>query len=328
MPGLAFDPMRRLLTAGLLSVALLTSCSPQPKKPSVTIFTLVTYDILDESIAGIKEGLAQEGYGPDAIDIREVNANGQTELLSSYAREITGTKPDLVVPVSTPVAQAVMAAAPPSQQVVFSTVTNPADIGYDKRPANLTGVADVVNYAANIALIRELFPKARRIGMIYNPSERNSQFGVTEAGKAARASGLDLILVTATNSNDAVNAARSLAGRVDVIYLGSDNTAASAIEGIVAATRAAKLPLIASDAGSVRKGALAAVSVDYRELGRAGGRLIARVLRERKPAGSYPAIRFEGRALVINQDAAKALGYTFPASVLARRPQRIGGAPG
>jgi putative ABC transport system substrate-binding protein len=326
VPNVFSSATRRMFVQGVVSLALLSSCAPQASKPDVVIFTLMTYDILDESIAGIKQGLAQEGYGPSAINLREVNANGQTELLSGYAREIVGGKPDVVVPVSTPIAQAVMAAAQSTQPIVFSTVTNPSDVGYDKRPANLTGVSDAVNYGANIALIRELLPTVRKIGMIYNPGERNSQFGIAETRKAAKHAGVELVLVTATNSNEAVTAARSLVGHVDALYIGSDNTVASAIEGIVATTRAGKLPIIASDAGSVRKGALAAVSVDYHELGVTAGRLVARVLREGKPAGTYTAVRFEGKTLVINQATAKGIGFTFPASVLARKPQIVGAA--
>ncbi len=322
-----FSATRRIIVLGLAALTLLSSCATQATKPSVVIFTLMTYDILDESIAGIKQGLAEEGYGPGAINLREVNANGQTELLSSYAREIAATKPNVIVPVSTPIAQAVMTAVPSTQAVVFSTVTNPADIGYDKRPANLTGVSDAVNYSANIGLIRELLPSAHRIGLIYNPAERNSQFGVAETTKAVRSAGMELVLVTATNSNEAVIAARSLIGRVDALYIGSDNTVASAIEGIVAATRGGKLPIVASDAGSVRKGALASVSVDYHQLGIAAGRLVARTLREGKAPGSYPAIRFQGNSLVINQSTASGIGFTFPASVLARKPQILGNAP-
>jgi putative ABC transport system substrate-binding protein len=315
---------RRTVTALLLVLAL-ASCAQPPERARVTIVSLMSYDILDESVAGIREGLAQAGYTGDAIEIREVNANGETTLLSGYAREIVATKPDVIVPVSTPVAQAIVAASSTTQPVVFSTVTNPNDIGYDKHPANLTGVADVVNYDANLALVRELVPAAKRVGMIYNPGERNSQFGVAASRKAATAHGIELVLVSATDSNSAVIAARTLVGRVDALYIGSDNTAASAIEGIVAATTAAKLPVIASDAGSVRKGALAAISVDYRKLGIAAGRLTAAVLREHKNAGQYPAVRFLGDTLVVNQTTADRIGMVFPPSLAARHPLVIRG---
>jgi putative ABC transport system substrate-binding protein len=133
-----------------------------------------------------------------------------------------------------------------------------------------------------------------------------------------------LTVVPASNSNEVVSAARSLVGRVDVIYIGSDSTAAAAMPGLVAVARDAKIPVIASDAGSVRNGALAAVSVDYRKLGKAGAELIANVLRTGKPAGEFPRIGFVGDTLVLNAETARIMDYSFPAAVLARKPQIIG----
>jgi putative ABC transport system substrate-binding protein len=314
------------ITAAMLMLAL-PACAPEPEKADVTIMNLMSYDILDESVAGIREGLQQSGYDAKSLEIRVVNANGQMDLLPSFAKEVVAQKPDLVIPVSTPVAQAVLQAAPQSQQVVFSTVTNPTDIGYDRRPANLTGVADVVNYRDNFRLMQALVPGLKTVGMIYNPGERNSQFGVREAQKAADELGIKLVLVTATDSNLAVNSARSLIGRVQVIYIGSDNTAASAIAGIVAATAPRGLPVIASDAGSVRNGALAAVSVDYHRLGVAAGKLAATVLREGKPAREYPLVRFVGDTVVVNQDTASLLKMTIPSTLLGKVPEVVKGKP-
>ncbi len=287
----------------------------------MVIYTLLSYPILDESIAGIREGLAARGFGPDKVTVREVNANGQTALLNSFAKQILDGKPDVVVPVSTPVAQAVVSAAPPAQQIVFSTVTNPADAGVGRKLPNLTGVSDVVNYEANIDLIRELFPSARRIALIYNPAEQNSQYALRELRPLLAARKLDLVPIPVSNSAEAVSATRALPGRADVLYLGSDNTAASAIDGIITAARRGKVPVIASDAGSVEKGALAAVSVDYRRLGRAAGGLIADVLATGKPAGQFPNVLFKGDRLILNEDAAQATGVTFSPSLRARSVQ-------
>jgi putative tryptophan/tyrosine transport system substrate-binding protein len=297
--------------------------APEPKQ-TVVILTPVPFDILDESIAGIREGLTQSGYGPDRLDVRVVNAGGQMQMLSGYSREILAGHPDVVVPVSTPATQAVVAAAPASQNIVFSTVTNPEAANVPANARNITGVSDVVNYRANILLVRELFPSARRLGTIYNPGDDAAVYGLRQLQTLAAAEGFQLRAVAATNSNEAVIAARSLADQVDVILIGSDSNAAAAMSGIVQAALAKRVPVVASDAGSVRSGALAAVSVDYRQLGRASGRLIVQVLRSGRPAGEAQRIAFVGNSLVANRATARSLGYTFPQSFVARHPAMVG----
>lgn len=123
-------------------------------------------------------------------------------------------------------------------------------------------------------------------------------------------------------SDEVVAAVRTLSSRADVLYIGSDNTVASAIDGVIAAARHLRLPVIASDAGSVEKGAIAAVSVDYRKLGLSTGILAADVLRSSKPVSAFPNILFKGDLLVINPAAAEAIGFPIPHTVRARA-QRV-----
>lgn len=316
----------QLLISVVASLSLLAGCShpaSTPKK-SVAIFNLLSHPILDASVQGIKDGLAANGYGPDAIDITEVNANGEMDKLDAFTRELLARRPDVIVPVSTPVTQAVVKIAPPGQNIVFSTVTNPADAGMDRHPQNETGVSDAVNYKANIELIRELLPAARRIGIIYNAGERNSQFGIDQvkavvAGMELPGGGhFALDLVTVASANDVAAAAASLVRRVDVFYVGSDNTVVGALPALLKAAVEAKKPVIASDSGSVDQGALAAVSVDYQKLGRKTGDLVAQVLKTGAPAGDIPNVVFTGDSLILNAKAASRIGFTFPDAIRAR----------
>jgi putative tryptophan/tyrosine transport system substrate-binding protein len=323
------SPSRGLLRRTLIAAALamLVSCSPRTETaeapPRVVIYTLLSYPILDQSITGIKASLARNGYDGDAIQLVELNAGGQTQVVDSMAREALASHPDIIIPVSTPIAQAVARAADPDQRIVFSTVTNPADIGFAAPARNLTGVSDAVNYQANVELIRALFPQARRIGVIYNASERNSQFGVAQTRQAAEAAGMTLVTITASTSAEVVSAVRSLAGRVDVLYIGSDNTVAAAIDGVVAAAADIRLPVIASDVGSVERGALAAVSVDYELLGERVGDIVVEVLRNNRRPSEIEPVSFVGNQLVINSATARRMNYTFPQSVMQRNPQVV-----
>lgn len=286
--------------------------------PTVAIFNLLSHPILDASVSGIKAELTDEGYSGAKVNVREVNANGEMDKLDAFARELLAIRPDVIVPVATPTAQAVVKAAPTEQNIVFSTVTNPEDVGISKHPANLTGVSDAVNYEANVDLMLELFPDAKNVGIIYNPGERNSEFGMSKVRELAGKHKLNLRIVAVANGSEVEAAARSLLRQVDVFYVGSDNTVVGALPALLKVAQEGRKPVIASDSGSVEQGALAAVSVDYEKLGRSVGRLVAEILRSNKRAGQIPNIVFVGDALVLNQKAASALSYTFPPSVVKR----------
>jgi putative tryptophan/tyrosine transport system substrate-binding protein len=306
----------------LLLALVLAGCSKSEKgdeRPhTVVIYNLMSHPILDASASGIKSALIDEG-----VKVIELSANGDISKVSAFAIEALNTKPDVIVPISTPVAQAVIKEAPASQKIVFSTVTNPSDVGLDKKPKNVTGVSDVVNFGANFDLIFELFPKTKMIGIPYNAGERNSQFGVDQIRALADKRGIKVQLVTVASSQEVVDAARSLLDKVDVIYVGSDNTVVGAMAGLIKISREKRVPVIASDSGSVQEGALAAISVDYEQLGRRAGRLVSEILKSNKMPGEIQPIRFMGDTLILNNRAAQALGYEFPAAIRARAQKII-----
>jgi putative ABC transport system substrate-binding protein len=201
---------------------------------------------------------------------------------------------------------------------VFSTVTNPADVGMDKAPSNVTGVSDAVNYEASLALIKEWFPAASKIGVVFNPGEPNSQFGVSELRRLAGPMGLTLELVPISRSDEVSIAAQSIVERIDAFFVGSDNTVVGAIAGLVKVAEQQHVPVFASDSGSVSQGALAAVSVDYKKLGRRVGMIVADLIRNPRPAGQIPSEIFVGDTLIINAKAARRLGVAVPAQMRAR----------
>jgi putative ABC transport system substrate-binding protein len=153
--------------------------------------------------------------------------------------------------------------------------------------------------------------------MIYNAGERNSQFGVEETQRFAAARGLELKLLAIANPGEVADAASVLAETVDAFYVGSDNTVVSALAGLLKVASEAKVPVIASDIGSVEQGAIAALSVDYRKLGRRAGQLVADVLDGATP-GEIPNEIFAGDSLVINMKTAAAEGIDLPPSLVAR----------
>jgi len=310
------------VVAVIAIVAIYVGTTPRDGLPTVAIFNLLSHPILDDSIAGIKEQLAEEGYTSDKVRFIDVNANGETDKLDAFANEILAAKPDVIVPVSTPVSLAVFNAAPPDQKIIFSTVTNPDDVGMAKKPANMTGVADAVNYEANLKLIKELLPNAKTVGIVYNAGERNSQFGVDQVKVLAPQLGLELKVVSISKPDEVEDAAKGMVESVDVFYVGSDNTVVGALPALLNVADAKRVPVIASDSGSVEKGALAAVSVDYKELGRKVGAIVAQVLRTGKMPVDLSPVKFLGDALLLNEGSAKKIEFSFPEAV-RQRAQKV-----
>lgn len=317
-------PSQHLRSALLLVIALFfVACRDRgPHVPQVTIINLLSHPILNDSITGIRQGLAASGYTDDRVRIVELSANGEVGTLNALVREALSAQPDIVVPVSTPVAQAVLRASDGSRPIVFSTVTNPADLG-STLPPNVTGVSDAVNYEGNLALMREVVPGTRRIGMVYNPAEANSQFGVSALQRLLEGRDDVLRLVPIARSDQVPDAARSLVGTVDVFYVGSDNTVVGAIAGLVRVAEEHHIPVFASDSGSVGDGAVAAVSVNYVALGRRVGTIVADLLRTGAPAGTITNEFFRGDSLVLNKRAAARIGLSFPPATLQRAAQTL-----
>jgi ABC-type uncharacterized transport system substrate-binding protein len=317
--------MKFKVSEGLLPLIIFTSlingCQGKvedtPEVFDVVIVNLLTYPILDDSVSGIKQSLAAN-FDSDEINITTLNANGDMALIPAMTNEIIAQAPDLIIPVSTPIASAVVSAAPQTQQIVFSTVTNPEDIGYSKTLSNVTGVSDSVNYSANLDLIVELFPEAKTIGIIYNPTEQNSLNGTNIMRDIVTEKNLEVRLATVSNSSDVASAAILLKDQVDVLFVGPDNTVVSAMPSI---SNVFTKPIIASDEGSVKEGALAAISVDYTALGNAVGEISTQILNGKKVA-EIDNIFFEGNALIINMKSAESLNFVFPANIETRAAKK------
>ena len=188
----------------------------------------VDHPVIDVIRDGILEGLAANGYGADAIDYVYQSAQGNVGIAAQIAKTFVGDEPSLIIAISTPSAQAVVQAAEGNVPVIFSSVTDPVGAGLVTdlaRPgANVTGVSDLIDPGLQLAFIRKLLPNAGRIGIITNPGEANSVALLKLAQKAAAEQGFTLVERVAAKTADVPQAAATLVGEADAIYLPADNT--------------------------------------------------------------------------------------------------------
>lgn len=287
---------------------------------SVSVTSIVEHPALDSIREGVKQALQEAGYTEDkGLEWEFQTAQGNTAIAGQIARKFVGDQPDVIVAIATPSAQAVVAATK-RIPVVYAAVTDPVAAKLvptmEASGTNVTGVSDQLRLEDQVELIRKVVPQAKNIGMVYNPGEANSVVVVERLRELLPKHGMSLVEASAPRTVDVGAAARSLVGKVDVIYTSTDNNVVSAYESLVKVGNEAQIPLIASDTDSVKRGAIAAMGVDYYDMGKQAGRLVVRVLKGENPA-NIPSETSDKLQLYLNEPAARKQGVQLPESLLS-----------
>jgi putative ABC transport system substrate-binding protein len=317
---------RRTLTGhaaalgAVVALALGGAATAQELK-TVAVTAIVEHPALDAARDGIRDELAAAGYEVGHnLDFLYESAQGNPATAAQIARKFIGDRPDVIVPISTPSAQAVVGATD-DIPVVFTAVTDPlgaklvADL--EQPGGNVTGMSDLSPVGRHLELIREIMPDAGRLGVIHNPGEANSVTLLELIRAEAPARGFEVVEAAAPRSSDVLAAAQSLVGKADAIYVPTDNTVVTALEAIVKVGTDNQLPVFAGDTDSVPRGAIAALGFNYYDLGRQTGKMVVRVLEGEAP-GTMPVEGVETTELFVNPAAAEAMGISLPPAVVER----------
>lgn len=319
----------KALAAGLmLTLALgVMGCGGDKKeapkkaeKVNVGIVQLVEHAALDAANKGFVEGLASKGYkeGQNIAYDRQ-NAQADQSNLQNIAHRFVNNKVNLICAIATPAAQTV-ANVTSDIPIVATAVTDykTAKLVKDnaKPGTNVTGTTDMNPVEQQLDLLLKLVPNAKSVGTIYCSSEVNSQLQIEILKKAAAAKGVTVKEATVSNVNDIQQAARSLVGKVQAIYVPTDNVLASAMPTLISVTEEAKLPVICGEGGMVKAGGVATLGVDYYKLGFQAGEMAADILGGKsKPADMAIQAQKEFKAMVNVKEAEK-IGLKVPEDVL------------
>lgn len=287
------------------------SQSSTTKTYRIGITQIVSHPSLDASREGFKKALADAGL---KVDYDEQNAQGDQATATSIATKFATDKKDLVVAIATPTAQAA-AQAITDTPILFTAVTDPVSAqlvkSLDAPGSNVTGTTDLNPVAKQIGLVKQLKPSATTVGIIYSSGEVNSAVQVKLAKEAAAKEGLTVKEAAVSTSSEVQQGAQSLAG-VDAIYVPTDNVVVSALESVIQVGESRKIPVIAGEGDSVKRGTVATYGIDYAKLGYQTGQMAVKIL----TAGAKPAtMPVESQAdvqLVINKAAAERMGVTIP----------------
>ncbi|WP_406676710.1 ABC transporter substrate-binding protein [Moorella sp. ACPs] len=287
----------------------------EAKAVKLGIIQIVEHPALDAARKGFLEALKAGGYEEGKnLQVDFQNAQGDQSTLQNIARKFAQDKKDLILAIATPSAMA-MANETQEIPILITAVTDPVTAklvkSMEKPGTNVTGTTDMNPIKEQLELLKQLVPAAARIGVIYNSSEVNSQVQVKIVKQEAASLGLTVVDAPVTASNEVVQAAQSLVGRVEAIYVPTDNTVVSSIAGVIQVAEQHKIPVIAGESNTVEAGALGTIGIDYYKLGQQTGQMALRVLKGEKPQ-DMPIEKQKDLAIVLNAKAAKAFGVTIP----------------
>jgi len=311
-----------LMVIGLAGCAAKTETpAPQAEKVNIGIVQIVQHPALDSARQGFLDALADKGYKQNEnLVVDYQNAQGEQANLQTISQKFVQDKPQLVLAIATPSAVA-MANATTEIPILITAVTDPVSAklvkSNEKPDTNVTGTSDMNPVADQLKLIKEIIPTAKKIGIIYNSSEVNSQVQADIADQAAPGLGVEMVKVTVTASNEVMQAAQSMVGRVDAIYVPTDNMVVSALASVVKVGEDNDIPVFGAESNTVENGAVATVGIDYYQLGRMTGDMAVQVLKGEKPQ-DMAIQQQQGSDLILNLKAAQNMGVTVPEAVIAK----------
>ena len=283
------------------------------KQVTVGLIQLMEHPSLDEIRAAItarlEEKSAESGV---SIQVNYQNAQGDTSTINTICQQFVAGKVDVIVAIATPAAQGAAAAAENSGiPVVFSAVTDPVAAGLvenlEAPEGNITGTSDAIPVEKIFALAKELTPEAQSFGLIYNTSEDNSLSVIAQVKGYLEGAGLSYTEGAVTTSADVQTSARNLLGKCDALFVPIDNTVASAMAVLADEAIQAKKPVYVAADSLVADGGLAAVGVNYTNLGSQTADMVLKILTG-TPAGEIPVEVLRDNAIVINGNTARAIG--------------------
>lgn len=293
--------------------------SEKPAK-TLAITQIVEHPSLDEIRRGLIEELADNGYVKgENLTVNFQSAQGNLATAGQIAKQFAGDLPDAIVAISTPSAQSIVASTT-QVPVIYTAISDPLAaklIDENGVPAqsNVTGLSSQLPIEPQLDLIQKVAPNAKTIGYVYSPGEANSVTVLNQLKAAAPARGLEILDLTANRPTDVAMATRSLDGRADVIYTSLDNNVVSAFEAMASAANELKIPVIASDEFSVRRGATAALGVNDYDFGRVTGEMVYRVLNDEAVTTVKPQV-MNDLTLYVSPKHAQAQGVTLSDEVL------------
>ncbi|NLG25998.1 MAG: ABC transporter substrate-binding protein [Clostridiales bacterium] len=279
---------------------------------TVGVIQFATHASLDNCYQGFLEGLG-EGY---AVDYQ--NATADMSISDLQAKTMVSQGYSMLVGIATPSAMSCYAAARDAgTPVVFIAVSDPVAAGIVQSigapGGNCTGVSDVLNFAAQLEMIRAFLPEAKTVGVIYTTGEPNSISQLARLEELAPEYGLTIESMGINNASEVGSAASALVAKgVDCLNNLTDNNVVDNLPLVLHATDEAGIPVFGSEVEQVVNGCLAAQGIDYVAVGRQAGEMAAAILNGTADPATTPVVEVSEVTPCYNAKVAEALGISLP----------------
>lgn len=309
--------INKLLIIALASIFLVAcrktsteNMKSSKKEIDIGILQYMEHVSLDQARKGFKEELKAQGYTEsENVTFDYQNAQGDQSNLQTISEQLV-KKNDLVLAIATPAAQA-MATASADKPIVFTAVTDPVSaklVNSIKKPGGmLTGTSDQAPIDKQVDLLGQVLPKAKKVGILYTSSERNSEVQVKEAEKELKKAGYQVVKKAISSTNDVQDATNSVMTQVDALFVPTDNTVASTMSMIGQLSVEHKVPVIGGSTDMVDAGGLLTYGTNYRQLGKQVAKQAIKIIKGKKTA-EIPVESPKTLDLHINKEQAKKLG--------------------
>ena len=295
------------------------SATTEGKVYKIGICQQLEHQALDAATEGFKAALVEK-LGEGNVEFDYQNAQGEQPNCATIATKFVNDNVDLIMANATTALQA-CAAATADIPVIGTSVTDFVSAGVvnsNEAPGrNVTGTSDLAPIDQQVALVLELAPEAKNVGILYCSAEPNSIFQADMAEAMFKENGLTVERYTVADSNDIQQVVTKVAEESDVIYIPTDNTLANNMEIVKNVTVPAKKPVIVGEENMCGVGALATLSISYYSLGYNAGMMAYEILVNGANPAEMPIEYADEVTLKYNAEIAAALGMTMPEDMVA-----------
>ncbi|SDP65333.1 ABC transporter substrate-binding protein [Desulforhopalus singaporensis] len=288
---------------------------------TISVSQFVEHPALDAVLKGFQDYLRDKGV---EVTYKVHNAQANMGTATQIAQQMVGEKADIMMAIATPSAQTcaqALSKAPEDlkRPLLFTAVTDPVAAGLvkdlNKPGGGITGVSDLLPVEEHIKMVLSYSDRIKTLGLLYNAGEANSKAIIGEINQLRDKLGFQTVEATAAKTADVYQAAKSLVGRADAVFIPTDNTIISALESVLKVGVQNKLPIFAADVDSVKRGAVAAMGFDYYKHGYQTGAVAEKILNGTRPE-DIPVQFQEELQLHINVPFSKQMGLTPPQALL------------
>lgn len=315
------------LTSLIVILAIFVfSCNTTTKKEKVYHIG-ITQLMTNPGIDAIREGFLDEMGKLGYIDGKNIkysieNSQGDNTVAQSIAKKFVNEKCDMIFAITTPTAQVCANEVKGTNiPLVFGAVTDPITAGLvnslEKPGGNITGTSDKWPTAAQFDLLLKLVPTVKKIGVIYNPGETNSEYNIKEVEKVCENKNLKLIKVAVSNTSEVYAAAQSLVGKIDAFYVSADNTVITAMDAVIKISEKNKIPLLPGVSANVEQGGFGTLGPNYFDVGIEAAKIADKIIKGEKPA-DIPVSTAKNFEYFFNLKSAKATGVIIPEDLLKK----------